>query len=196
MPLSAPPASLPLDPHLACLAAEVADISAETETLCASLSPAQLAWRPAPNRWGVADCFIHLTQAAEVFHPRFVIAIERTLAAGARSRGPWKGTWTGRLFRAISGSKVRIPIPAPPALRVVDEAPLDAPRRFLVREAELLEILHRADGLDLGFSTTGSPISRRLRIPLGDGLALVVGHARRHLEQARRVTQSAEFPRS
>ena len=195
MPLSAPPASLPLDPHLARLAAETADISAETETLCAGLSSAQLAWRPAPNRWGVADCFIHLTQSADLFHPRFASAIERTLAAGAKSRGAWKGTWTGRLFRAISGSKVRIPLPAPPALRVTG-APPDAHRRFLAREVELLEILHRADGLDLGFSTTGSPISRRLRIPLGDGLALVVGHARRHLEQARRVTRAAQFPRS
>ncbi|HXU32668.1 MAG TPA: DinB family protein [Thermoanaerobaculia bacterium] len=196
MPSSAPAASLPLDSHLARLAAEVAEITAETEALCAGLSPAQLSWRPAPNRWGVADCFIHLAQAAEVFHPRFVSAIERTVAAGAKSRGAWKGTWTGRLFRAISGSKVRIPLPAPPALRVVADAPPDAHRRFLAREAELLEILHRADGLDLGFSTTGSPISRRLRIPLGDGLALVVGHARRHLEQARRVTLSPKFPRS
>lgn len=196
MPLSAPAARLPLDPHLARLAAEVVQITAETQALCAGLSPSQLAWRPAPNRWGVADCFIHLTQAAEVFHPRFVSAVERTLAAGARSRGPWKGSWTGRLFRAISGSKVRIPVPAPPALRVVSEAPPDAHRRFLAREAELLEILNRADGLDLGFATTGSPLSRRLRLPLGDGLALVVDHARRHLEQARRVTQAAEFPRS
>jgi hypothetical protein len=196
MSLSAPPASLPRDPHLARLAAEVAEITAETETLCAGLSPAQLAWRPASNRWGVADCFIHLVQAAEIFHPRFVSALERTLAAGAKSRGAWKGSWTGRLFGAISGSKVRFPIPAPPALRVLVEAPPDAHRRFLAREAELLEILHRADGLDLGFSTTGSPISRRLRLPLGDGLALVVGHARRHLEQARRVTLAPKFPRS
>ncbi|MEP7011527.1 MAG: DinB family protein [Acidobacteriota bacterium] len=196
MPLSAPAASLPLDPHLARLAAEVAEISAETETLCAGLSPAQLAWRPAPNRWGAADCFIHLTQAAEVFHPRFLSAIERTRAAGAKSRGAWNGTWAGRLFQAVSGSKVRIPLPAPPALRVVAAAPPDAHRRFLAREVELMEILRRADGLDLGFSTTGSPISRRLRLPLGDGLALVVGHARRHLEQARRVIQMARFPRS
>ena len=196
MPLPAPSAGLPLDPHLASLAAEVAEISAETETLCATLSPAQLAWRPAPNRWGVADCFIHLAQAADLFHPRFVSAIERTLAAGAMSQGPWKGTWTGRLFHAISGSRVRISMPAPPALRVAAAVPADAHRLFLARETELLEILHRADGLDLGFSTTGSPISRRLRIPLGDGLALVVGHARRHLEQARRVTLAAKFPRS
>ncbi|HEV7670149.1 MAG TPA: DinB family protein [Thermoanaerobaculia bacterium] len=185
----------PSDPHLAGLAREIGKITEETEVLCAGLSPAQLAWRPAPNRWGVADCFMHLAQSAEVFHPRFLSAIERTLAAGARSRGSWKGTWTGRLFRAISGSKVRIPLPAPPALRVADVPP-DAHRIFLRRENELLEILRRADGLDLGFSTTGSPISRRLRIPLGDGLALVVGHARRHLEQARRVTQAPQFPRS
>lgn len=195
MPLSAPPTSLPLDSHLARLAAEVTEITAETEALCAGLSSTQLLWRPAPNRWGVADCFIHLAQSADIFHPRFSNAIERTLAAGARSRGAWTGTWVGRLFRTVSGSKVRIPLPAPPALRVT-ETPPDAHRIFLHREAELLEILRRADGLDLGFATTGSPISRRLRIPLGDGLALVVGHARRHLEQARRVTQAAQFPRS
>lgn len=195
MPLSTPEARLPQDPHLALLATEVRNIMKETEALCDGLSPAQLLWRPAPNRWGVADCFRHLVQAADVFHPRFAAAIERTLTAGAKSRGAWKGSWTGRLFRAVSGSKVRIPVPAPPALRVVAAAPPEAPQVFLRREEELLEIVSRADGLDLGFATTGSPISRRLRIPLGDGLALVVGHARRHLEQARRVTRLADFPR-
>jgi hypothetical protein len=194
MPLCATEARLPLDPHLARLATEVGKITEETEALCGGLSPVQLLWRPAPKRWGVAQCFMHLAQSADVFHPRFSSAIERTLAAGAKSRGPWKGTWTGRLFSAISGSKVRIPLPAPPALRMPD-APPDAHLHFLKREVDLLDLLRRADGLDLGFSTTGSPISRRLRIPLGDGLALVVGHARRHLEQARRVARDPRFPR-
>ncbi len=195
MPFLAPSANLPHDAHLARLAAEVGKITSETETLCAGLSPAQLLWRPAPKRWGVAQCFMHLVQSADVFHPRFSSAIERTLAAGARSPGPWTGTWTGRFFRALSGARVRIPLPAPPALRMPD-APPDAHLVFLKRELDLLDLLRRADGLDLGFSTTGSPISRRLRIPLGDGLALVVGHGRRHLEQARRVTQEPKFPRS
>ncbi len=192
---SSPPSDLPSDPHLARLAGEVARITADTEALCAGLTTAQLAWRPAPKRWGVADCFMHLAQSAEVFHPRFSSAIERTRAAGARSRGSWTGTWTGRFFRLLTGPKVSIPLPAPPALRMPDSPP-DAHRLFLEREVELLEILRRADGLDLGFSTTGSPVSRRLRIPLGDGLAMVVGHARRHLEQARRVTMNRGFPRS
>ena len=196
MPLPAPLPSLPLDSHLARLAAEVHEIMAEAEALCEGLSSAQLAWRPSPKKWGVADCFLHLAQTADVFHPRFVGAVERTLAAGAKSRGPFKGTWVGRLFRTVSGSKVRIPVPAPPALRVRTEAPADAHRIFLRREAELLEIFDRADGLDLEFATTGSPISRRLRLRLGDGLALVVGHARRHLEQARRVTLRSDFPRA
>ncbi len=193
MPTDPPSANLPFDPHLARLAKEVGKITVETEALCKGLSPAQLLWRPAPKRWGVADCFMHLAQSAEVFHPRFSSAIERTLAAGAKSRGPWKGTWTGRIFAALTGPRGRIPLPAPPALRMPDPPP-DAHRLFLDREIELLEILRRADGIDLGYSTTGSPVSRRLRIPLGDGLSMVVGHAWRHIGQARRVTRQSEFP--
>ncbi len=194
MDSSLPFAKLPLDPFLAGLAREVARIAEEAEALCRELTPEQLAWRPSRNGWGVAECFTHLVQAADLFHPRFASAIDRTRAAGAIRRGAWNGSRLGRLFRTLSGARVRIPIPAPPLLRIRGPIP-DAYRRFIDREQDFLGLLQRADGLDLGYSTTGSPISRRLRIPLGDGLAILAGHARRHLEQARRVTLNRDFPK-
>jgi hypothetical protein len=66
--------------------------------------------------------------------------------------------------------------------------------RFLACQALLLAAIEGADGLDLNRVRVTTPISRVLRISLGEALALATGHTRRHLDQARRVRAHPRFP--
>ncbi len=188
--------SLLTDPLLLRLRGDLDAITRETRALVADLSNPQLTWRPGARRWSVAHCFAHLVAIGEVYHPRFAKAIERTRAAGATRNGnlrPFRPSLVGRVFLFLSGpSPIRVP--APPRLRPLAEAEVEGPAKFLAQQAELLTILEAADGLDLTRERVGSPVTRRLRLTLGEGLSMIVGHQRRHLEQARRVVEDAKFP--
>ena len=182
------------DPHLDRLHAEVRAVTAETEALCAGLSPAQLLWCPNPKSWSVAHCFAHLNTTADLYYERVGKGIERTRAAGAQRSGPWRPSLIGRIFLSFTGPRVRWRVPAPPRLMPAGGVTADAAARFLVRQGELASLLSAADGIDLSFERIGSPLSRRLRLTVGDALTMLVGHERRHLEQARRVTATSGFP--
>lgn len=59
--------------------------------------------------------------------------------------------------------------------------------RELVREIHGYGALRSADGLDLARIKVTSPVTRLLRLSLGQWLAGLAGHQRRHLWQARQV---------
>lgn len=186
------------DPLLVRLRAEANETVKQSRALVANLTPEQLSWRPGPRRWSIAHCFSHLVAIGELYHPRFQKAIERTRAAGAAPKGaprPFRPSWVGRVFLFLSGPS-RIPVPAPPRLRPLAEADLAGPTKFFAQQEELIALLEAADGLDLTHERVGSPVTRRVRLTLAEGLAMIVGHQRRHLEQARRVIATRGFPRS
>ena len=56
--------------------------------------------------------------------------------------------------------------------------------------------LRQANGVDLVKAKVQSPVSKWIRVPLGVGFSIMTAHERRHLWQARQVTQDPRFPRS
>lgn len=176
--------------HLDRLAAEAEGIGGEVRALTDGLTPDQLLWRPAPERWGIADCLEHLIATAAAYHPRIRAALER--APRADRSDLYRPRLFGRLFIRASGpeGKLRIrargPFVPPPA------GP-DTPDRFLSRQAELLELVRASRGADLNRTRIRSPLSRFLSLTLGECLEMLVAHQRRHLQQAGRVRDAPGF---
>jgi hypothetical protein len=59
---------------------------------------------------------------------------------------------------------------------------------------QYIDRLRQANGVDLGRARVRAPVLSWIRIPLGSGFAAMAAHERRHLWQARRITQMAAFP--
>lgn len=173
-------------------------IDARTRALVADLQPDELLWRPAPEAWGIADCFEHLVATGLAYYPRVGDAITAAEHAG-RSKGtawdgePYRPTWFGRWFVRSSGPggrpiRSRGPFVPPPATP-------DAPERFLAQQCTLRGLIDRAHGHDLRAIRIHSPLSRLLTLRLGECLEMLVMHEMRHLEQAERVRGTAGFGR-
>jgi hypothetical protein len=74
-------------------------------------------------------------------------------------------------------------------------APPEALSPLLERYLEQLRAIRReAAGLDLRRTRVVSPVTRLVRMNVGDALALLLTHERRHLGQIGRVRESAGFP--
>lgn len=167
----------------------------EAEELVTSLADAQVNWRPAPGRWSIGECLLHLATSTDAALPALDLAIEQAQVHGWTACGPYRYGWFTRW-------NVRSMEP-PPAFRMrtfrIFEPPATAMRGGAVARAlaesrdRLLERTRVAAGVDLKRAIVVSPAMRLFRLPLGGYLAFLAAHDRRHLWQARQVFEASGF---
>lgn len=182
------------DDHLASLREASLPYIGEVLRLAAGLDDDRLLWSSMAGSWSIAHCFEHLAVTASSYHPLISDAIDRNRSPAAGAT-PYRSTWLGRKFvdsmRDTTGRRrFRAPRPFRPASL---PAPGSA-ERLVASIEELDALLERASGADLVRAKVTSPAIPLLRLNLGEALELQVVHIARHLAQARRVRDHADFP--
>lgn len=184
-----------MNPELETYQDQLQSIRQDAPGLVARLSPAQFNWRPAPNRWSIAECFGHLNATASRFVPVIDTAVTDARARGVVGEGPFAYRLIERMFvwamEPPPKLRARAPRdfqPGPP--QAVDEV-LGA---FLDWQTRIEGLIQRADGLDLRRVRHASPVMPLFRYSLGISFAALLAHERRHLWQARQVRNDAGFP--
>ena len=163
----------------------------EFRNLVEGLNDEQFNWRPAENAWSMAECIDHLVMIGTIMGRNIDEALEKAEARGLKSDGPFKYGAIGNWFvRAVSGSdegrrrKFKAPATYTPTsnhtISRLDAAFNEVQDRFVER-------VERSNGVDLARVKMPSPISRFIRLSLGQWLALLAGHQERHLLQAKDV---------
>jgi hypothetical protein len=168
-------------------------LSADADALTGPLSDEQFTWRPGETRWSIAECLDHLNATARVYLPALDEGIADAIRLGVYGEGPFKYNWLGRLSVHFSDMRLRLKAPddvQPGAGRTRHEI-LSA---FHAYQVQYIDRLRQANGVDLARARVRMPVTSWLRIPLGSGFALMLAHSRRHLAQARRVTEAERFP--
>lgn len=183
-------------PNTLPLAEQLAACTADADALLGGLTEVQGRWRPGPDQWSIAECVAHLAAIARQYQPGLDTAVAAVRARGRPAHGGFQPGWLGRRFVAAmeptTGSRRLRTTAALTPPRTVTLA--EAEREFGTAQAALRSVLETTAGLDLGSATVRSPILPLLRFSLGTALAGLVAHERRHLAQARRVTQAPGFP--
>jgi hypothetical protein len=186
-----------LNPELVEGQRQIAQIKEQAATLVQGLSDAQYNWHPAPDRWSIAQCVAHIVVGNEIYFPVFETCIAQARKKGLTGNGPFHYGWLGNWF-------VRT-LDAPPKRRMKNPAPITPPPEqplakgiadFNAAHDRLLQFMLAANGLDLGRAKLRSPLLKLLKLSLGQGFALQLAHARRHLWQANEVRKHAEFPKN
>lgn len=188
----------PLTPtvELARLRDEFQAVAAEAAAFAATLSDAQIAWKPAPDAWSIGECLNHLTATAQACMPKLDAAISAGIRASAYGEGPFRYGWTDRLIAQASGPSSRWYLRSP---RAFLPAPVRSRGEVLAAfhevQDQLVDRLRRANGLHLVRVRVTSPVAPWRRFSLGAAFAVLAAHERRHLCQARRVAALPQFPR-
>jgi DinB superfamily len=163
--------------------------------LVSPLNEAQLNWKPAPERWSIAQCLEHLTVSTEKFGPYFTRAIaqgrEKRPADGTPAYRPtFLGGWLIKQMVPETTRKVSAPKIFRPSSSDVDR-PLE---KFLTQQEKFLEFVRATKGIDYNKTRLRSPVTLLMRYSLADAYVLTVVHGQRHLQQARRVRETPGFP--
>lgn len=165
--------------------------TAEALRLCEGLDEAQLAWRPAPNKWSVAENLLHLTVTTAAVLPSTDHAIEVARQNGLYSRGPFSLGLMGRFFVWYVEPPPVIKLPAPKQLKpLLTGSATHVLPEFVASQRLMLERVERADGLDLVRTRFQSPFASFVRMNLLALFSVFTGHERRHLWQASTVLQA------
>jgi hypothetical protein len=168
-------------------------LSADADALTAPVTDEQFTWRPGVDAWSIAECLDHLNATARVYLTALDEGISDAIRRGVYGEGPYKYNWLGRLSVQFSDTRVRLKAPddvKPGAGRTRREI-LAAFRAYQV---QYVDRLRQANGIDLARARVRMPASSWIRIPLGSGFAVMIAHARRHLLQAKRVSEAEGFP--
>jgi hypothetical protein len=175
---------------------ETEKTSDEATKLARWLSEEQLNWKPAPDRWSIAQCLEHLALTTEKFDPYFTLAIERgrekwPVSSAAKYRPSRLGGWLIKQLLPEAAKKVPAPKVFRPAETVAIEGALE---HFLKAQTDFLGFVQRAEGLDYNKTKLRSPVTFLMRYSLADAFVITVVHGQRHLGQARRVRETQGFP--
>jgi hypothetical protein len=191
-----PTGHLALTPEIDDLRRQFEQVSADATALTTPLTDAQFNWQPAPGAWSVAQCLDHLNVTARLYLPKLDQAIADAIRRGVYGQGPFRYSLIGRwMVRSqepparlrVKTTKIFLPPP--------NRSRHDILAAFGAYPVQFIDRLRQANGLDLGRAHVSSPAFRWLRFSLGSGFALMTAHARRHLWQARNVTERPDFPR-
>jgi hypothetical protein len=177
------------------LAFELSGNDQTAQALVAGLNIQQLNWQPKPGSWSVGQCLEHLCITNEAYMPAISAALEEKPDSPVEQITPgWFARWFLRSFVEPSphGRRVSAPSKIKPGAKVE----LSVIDRFLSNNKSCREVIVRARAKDVNRVRFWNPLVPGIRFTVGMGLEIISGHERRHLLQAERVRDSANFPRT
>lgn len=164
------------------------------KAVVAGLTEEQLNWQPSPGCWSVGQCVEHLCVMNEVYLPPIAKAMEKKadspveeITHGAFSR------WFIRSFAEPSAQAKQAK--APPKIRPTRHVSIGVLERFLAGNQACREVIARARTKNVNRIRFWNPFIPGLRFTAGSALQIIASHERRHLLQAQRVRDLANFPR-
>jgi hypothetical protein len=150
---------------------QIENIAEDARELTAPLDDAQFNWRPSRKQWSISECLAHLNVSNGRDLPVLSEAIERGRAAGLTGSGPFRYGAFSRWFVGFMDAPPKFRVKAPKIyLPATGLAKDNVVPEFLSIHRRLLELLMKANGLDLARIKVPSPAGP-FKFGLGQRLA-------------------------
>jgi hypothetical protein len=169
--------------------------SAAAQEVVRDLNQSQLNWKPAPEKWSIAQCLDHLAVTSHGFDLYFTQALARgrkkwPVTSPPKYRPSFMGGWLIKQVEPVTGRN----LPAPKVFRPSSSEIDQALEKFLAQQEKFLEFVRATKGIDYNKTRLRSPVTPLMRYSLADAFVVTVVHGQRHLAQARRVRDTPGFP--
>ena len=174
---------------------QIEAVNEDAHDLIAGLSEAQINWRPTPAHWSIAECLDHLTVTNRELIEGIKAALSDARSRGLTGRGPFRYGMIGNMFVRSLEPPVKMKFKAPKIFKPRPDQSLEVVTRdFFTVQDELLRLIVEANGINLARVKVASPVTKLIKLSLGQAFGLIATHERRHLWQARQVKGNQMFP--
>lgn len=145
-----------------------------------------LHYKSNPNTWSILECIEHLNLYGDFYLPEIAnrMAKSSSLPAVNFNAGLLGDYFAKSMLPKEKPNKMKTFNDKNPNGLSLNKSSID---RFLSQQKTLLELLHRAEAVNLNKIKTAISISKFIKLRLGDTLRVVVYHNQRHLVQANNV---------
>lgn len=161
----------------------------------ASLTHAQLNWKPNPENWSIAQCLDHLVVSDMQYFPVLKKIAEKEHHMSAWEKWNPASGLLGKMLVTTIGEQVTKKVKAPPIflpdIRKIDLGILD---RFQKHLDTMLEYFSTYKDKDLDKIKITSPVSKYVTYSLRHGITILIQHEHRHINQGLRLKKLAGFP--
>jgi uncharacterized damage-inducible protein DinB len=177
------------------LLAQFLQLRQSVQKIAASLSESQMQWKPAPDKWSVLECLVHLNIVSQYYANQLKFKLEHTPSPQALPI-EFEMSFNGKVMLSFVDPKSTRKVPAPsmfkPKLYHLDtEKVLN--RYFAILD-DLEEAIRKSDRIDWNTPLI-SPFTSWIKFRLGDVLIFITAHQQRHINQALRVLEQPSFPK-
>lgn len=172
-------------------------VPAQVRAEFGALRADQLNWKPNPDKWSVGQCFDHLIVSNGEYFPIF----DAVLQGKKTTNTIWERLpglprmWGQMLIKSVSpdgARKQKAPKIFTPTASAVDSGIIT---RFIDQQDRVVNYLNTMTAVDADHIIITSPVARVITYSLLDACRVIVAHEQRHILQAKRVMQLAEFPK-
>jgi hypothetical protein len=174
---------------------QIEAVNDDARDLLAGLSEAQVNWRPTAAHWSIAECLDHLTVTNREMMERIEAAIKEARSRGLTGRGPFRYGMVGNMIVRSMEPPVKMKFKAPKIFKPRADQSLEAVSQdFFAVQDELRRLIEEANGINLSRVKITSPVTKLIKLSLGQSFGLLATHERRHLWQARQIREHPAFP--
>ncbi len=174
--------------QLADIDKQVRAVSDRARMVVQRAGEARVTERPAPDKWSVAECMVHLCLSAEAYFPVWSEALSKARAEGLTSESPFKKDFWGKALSWLLEPPPKFRSSAPAAFKPVETGPADLVLpKFLACQDRWLAVIAESHGLALDRLKIVSPFDGRVRYSVWSSFCVAAAHHRRHLCQAERA---------
>ena len=160
------------------------------------LTDAKFNQRPDPQRWAIAECIDHLCVVGVYLMPLLDAGIEKARTNHWQSDGPFTYGHLGNWFVNLAGPSEKAckrKLKAPKMYTPTSNHSISRlVKAFADLQDDFIGRVEQANGLDLARVKITSPVTRLIRLSLGQWFALMAGHQERHFLQAQDIRQEIE----
>jgi hypothetical protein len=183
------------NPELNQLLVEAEQIAADTTFTFGALTPAQLNWKPGEDRWSVAQCLEHLIVANKGYFSTLESIVKGERKPSLIERIPVLPKLWGKLVvksqNPSNTRKYKAPKSFQPSQSNLRETIVND---FVDQQHRVMDFMKASRALDLEAIVITSPAVSFVTYSLMDAYRLIVVHEKRHILQAKRVKEEANFP--
>lgn len=174
---------------------QIEAVNEDARDLLARLSEAQVNWRPTAAHWSIAECLDHLTVTNRELMQGIEAAIKDARSKGLTGRGPFRHGIIGNMIVRSMEPPAKMKFKAPKMFKPRPDQSLEVvAREFFAMQNELQRLIEEANGINLARVKVTSPVTKLIKLSLGQSFGLLASHERRHLWQARQVKSNQAFP--
>ena len=159
------------------------------------LSEAQINWKPSEEKWSIGECIDHLVVTHKLYNSK-IKEHQRLFEDFGEGSFKFKHTFSGRMILKYvdpnSTTRSKTFKVFKPTMRQINTNII---RSFCEEVESMISFAEKLHGVDLRKIKISSPLTKLLRMNVGDVLLINLYHDKRHLNQAEKILNETNFPK-